>query len=464
MPGDAPTGAQSVLDRWDGRLPRWLTERLALCALLLLPLSAAATIDLGFTLTVSYILAAFAVIVGAPSVVRGLLRLPRSVLLPGTGVLLVYLIGVIVGSDLGLSAQAARSRFRDVVYLADLGLGLMLVALLADIVARKQSPRRLIVWLCVGASLAALYAIYQWFAQQYGWPASDVNNTVNSDGVTTGYRYQGSGLLGWERARGTFKEPLLLASHLAIALPLMIGLAVSARGRRRLGWICGIAATAIAFMLTVSVLVAAALLVASLAVATVWAVGRGATRTAATLGAVGVLVLAAAPAVFVDPSVVAGATGRSPEMLRATSANRIDAWREATTVWSQRPVGGYGPGQSSIRLAYRPDLGPGTAPAVALGSAQGLWAAALIDTGLIGVIAWSWLFVAVAGVVLRALLERTHILLMVSAVAGISAFVVGQMSGDRLDLRAWVALGLVLATATATASLPSKREPGEAHR
>lgn len=462
MHGGALAGVPSAspLATWDDPRLRRLSARLVLCSLLLLPLSAAATIDVGFTLTLSYLLAVCAVAVGLPSVVSGVLRLPRPLVFAGAALLLVYILGVIFGSDLGLASQPGRSRFRDVVYLVDLALGLALVVLLVDLVARTLSLRRTISWLCAGSAAVALYAIYQWLAQHYGWPGGDLNNTVNSDGVTTGRRSQGPGLFGWERVRGTFKEPLLLASHLAISLPLVIGLIASARGRfSRVGWGCAVVAIAVALALTVSVLAVAAAVVATLAVASVWAVRVGAPRSAAVLGAVGVLVLVTGPVLFVNPSGLSTVTGRSAEALNMTSANRVDAWRRATTLWSQRPVAGYGPGQSSVRLAYRPDLGPGAQPTVALGSAQGLWAAALIDTGLIGLIAWLCLFGAAGAFALSALLTRGSPLLLACAVAGTTALVVSQMSGDRLDLRAWVALGLLVATS----SLLRERDPGEGH-
>ena len=446
-----------LLKSWDRPALRTGAERSLLLSALLLPLSAAATVDLGFTMTLSYLLGIVAVVLGAPSVIRGALRLPSTLVAVAGLVLLVYASGVVIGSDLGLSDQIARSRFRDVVYLVDLCLGMALVALIVDIVARGRVAIMLAASLCAGATAVAGYAIYQWFALHYGWPAGSVNNALNSDGVTRGALYQGAGILGWERVRGTFKEPLFLASHLVIALPLTYAIARRSSGRRRTVWRVAAGTIATALMLTASSLAVGALFVATLAVCCVWAVRRGAIRRSAVLGATTALVLLLAPVVFVDPSVLSGATGRSKEDLRVTSANRISAWSGATTVWSQRPVLGFGPGQSSIRLSYRPDLGPGVDAPLALGSAQGLWAASLVDVGLLGFSVWLAFFGAAAAAVYRALAREPNDLLIACAISGCAAVVLGNMSADRLDIRTWFALGLALAAAC----LVSQRMAGD---
>lgn len=447
----------SLLGAWDRPRVRGAADRLMMLSALLLPLSAAATVDVGFTLTLSYLAALAAVVLGAPSVIRGGLRLPRAVVAAAAAVLVLYAVGVVAGSDLGLPSQPDRSRLRDVAYLMDVVLGMAILALLADIVARRRTAARLVGFLCAGATAAALYAIYQWLAQHYGWPAANVNNTLNSDGVTTGARYQGAGVLGWERARGTFKEPLLLASHLVIALPLAGALAQRSAGRARTAWTTATAMIAVALILTSSTLAVGALLVATVASCCVLAVRRGAIRTAAALGATGTVVLFLAPVVFVNPSILSGATGRSKQELRATSVNRIDAWQRATRVWSQRPVAGFGPGQSSIRLAYRPTLESRTNGPLALGSAQGLWAASLIDAGLLGFFAWLAFLATVGWAVFKALLRGRGGLLLACAIAGCAASILGDLSGDRLDIRAWFAIGL----AFAAAGLIGKRETTE---
>jgi len=445
----------AVVQAWDAPLPRALADWLLLAATFLLPLSAAGTIELGFTITISYVLGGVAAVVGFPSVIRGSLRLPRWLLCAAFGLLAVYAIGVVMGSDLGLSSSTGRSRFRDVVYFLDLALGLAIMALMVDFVGRRRTPRPLMACLSAGAAVAATYAAYQWLAQHYGWPLRDVVNALNSDGVTTGDRDQGPGLLGWERVRGTFKEPLLLASYLALSLPVTVVLAVSADRRAKLAWTACAVVITLTLVLTVSLVAWAALFLATLVVASIWAVQRGKPRMAGILGAACAMALAVGPTVFVDPSALSTVTGRSKETLRLTSGNRTEAWARAAVVWSERPMHGFGPGQSAVRLAYRPDLGPAVDAPITFGSAQGLWAAALIDGGLVALFAWTALLASAALFVGRSLLLRNDPLLLGCAVGGLVAAIVSQLSGDRLDLRVWFAWGLVLAAA----SLMSQQQP-----
>lgn len=454
----------TILREWDRPRARTGADRLIMLAAALLPLSAAATVDVGFTLTPSYGLSAVAVVVGFPSVLRGALRVPRPVLLAALSVLGIYAAGAIIGSDVGLSSQVGRSHFRDVVYVVDIALGLAVVALLIDVVGRRENPFDVICWFCVGAAVAAAYAIYQWFAQHYGWPGANLNNTVNSDGITTGARDQGAGVFGWERVRGTFKEPLLLASHLAIALPMTFALRDRTTGRRRLVWTGAAGLTLLALGLTGSTLAISCLLVAAMTLGCMWSVQRGRLRLSAVLGVAAAGALLAAPAVFVDPGVLSGVTGRSQTELRLTSDNRLDAWRDAAIQWSERPAIGFGPGQSAVRLAYRPDLGPDVQAPLTFGSAQGLWAASLVDTGLVGFFAWAVFFVLLAGATLTVLRRGAPGLLFACGATGLTATLLGQLSADRLDLRTWFALGLLLATAGLIRNNQASKRDHQAHQ
>jgi O-antigen ligase len=433
---------------WTGATAADIARLLVLAAAALLSLSAAATFEVGFTLTPSYLLVALAVIVGAPAALRGWLALPRYAYCLATLLVIVYLVGVVTGSDSGLPDQPQRSTHRDVVYLLDLIIGLQVVGLAVDLFHDRGALRRFAICLCAGGVGAATYAIYQWPAQHFGLPLADINNALNSDGFTRGHRFQGVGLLGWERVRGTFKEPLFLASYLAMLIPLCIGLAASASRRRRLLWLAAAGVMGLALAFTVSSLAWAALGLALLALLAGWAVLTGRVRLAWVFGSVLGLVVLLAPSFFLDPSILSGVTGRSPDALRATSQNRLNAWDGALQVWSSRPVFGYGPGQSAVRLAYRPSVAPGETAPLVLGSAQGLWAASLVDVGLVGLWTWALLLATLATIAGRALRRAPRSLPFAALLSAGIAVLLGQITADRLDLRVWLVVGMLMAAAT----------------
>lgn len=422
-----------------------VVRTLACAAAAALFLNAAGTLDAGFTVTPSYALLALAVVLGLPSVVRGWLSLPRRGLLTAGVLAAIYAAGVIFGSDLGLSSQASRSSNRDLVYFADLLLGLAIVGLLVGAFADRRSRQRLIVWLCLGGLTASMYAIYQWLALHYGWPLSDINNAVNSDGYTVGHQFQGVGIFGWERVRGTFKEPLFLASYLVVVVVLAFGRAVGGRGRDRIRWLAVAAAALVALAATASSLAWGTLALIFVIVATLWAVASGRSRAAAVLGAVLAAAVLTAPPLFADPSLLSSLTGRSKADLRTTSQNRLNAWKRVNGVWSARPIFGHGPGQSAVRLAYRPSVPPGERAPIVLGSAQGLWAASLIDVGLLGFFAWIALFACLFGFALPRAVRALDPIVLAATAAALSAVLLGELAGDRLDTRVWITLGLMCA-------------------
>ena len=431
---------------WAERAALWLL----VAAAALLFLNAAATVEVGFTLQPSYGLALAAVALGAPAVVRGWRRMPPPIRLAAAVLLAVYLLALGLGVDAGLASQAGRSRFRDLVYVADLAFGLALIGLVAGLAQRPGAVRRLVWGLLASAAAAAAYGLYQWPAQHFGWPLADLNTGLNSDGFSRGHRFQGSGLLGWERIRGTFKEPLFLAGFIVVAAPLAIGELAGSRGRTRALLALGIAVGLAALTLTVSSLSWGLLGLGGLVVAALAAVAWGHVHRAALAGAALAGALLIAPLVFADPSALAGVTGRSQAELQSTSANRVGAWDGALDVWEARPVLGHGPGQSAVRLAYRPEgaaIRPGLQAPVVLGSAQGLWAASLIDVGLVGLAAWAALIGALFALGVQAFLRAPSWRAVGIVGAAALAVLLGQLAGDRLDARIWLALGLLGAVA-----------------
>ena len=442
------TSAARAWSVWIGDSATAISRALMLGAATLLFLSAAATLEASFTMTASYALALLAAGIGAPAALRGWLRLTPFASLAAAAIVAIYIIAAWIGTDAVVPSQAPRSSHRDLAYVLDLILGFAVVGLVVDAFRDRRSLRRLVVCLCFGGFAAAAYAIYQWPAQHFGLPFADVNNAVNSDGFTRGHRFQGVGLFGWERVRGTFKEPLFLASYLATLVPLCLGLAAQSHRGERMLWLAGSTMITLALVLTVSSLAWAALGVVLFATAAVWAVQTGRVRLAGATGCVLVILLMLGPILFVNPSIVSGLTGRSPDALRATSQNRLDAWTAATRTWSARPVLGFGPGQSAIQLAYRPSVAPDERAPIVLGSAQGLWAASLLDTGIIGLFGWMAFFAAVCAIAADAIARRPSAMLAAAASSTAIAVLLANMAGDRLDLRVWVVLALLAAAAS----------------
>jgi hypothetical protein len=438
----------------------WAGGWLTVAAAVLLFLDAAGTLEAAFTVRPSYLLLAAANVVALPWVARGWSRLPASVTVSAAALVAVYVIAAVADSRPVAVPGLARTSHRELAFLADLVVGVGTIGLIVGLRSGGWPLRRLVWALLAGLVLAVLYAAYQWPAQHFGWPLADINSAPNSDNFSTGHRYQGAGVFGWERVRGTFKEPLFLAAYVAALLPFLVLATVQAGPRIRRPLAAGLVLAVAVFALTASSLAWGVALLLVLTLAVVWAVAFGRPRPAAVLGGLLAAGVLAAPVVFVNASVVAGATGRSGRQLQATVAHRRDAWRQVGELWSAKPVLGRGPGHSSIALAYRPDpaaVNRTAAPRV-LGSAQGVWAAALLDAGLVGLAAWLAALVGLFVVALRSLLGRAEPLAWAAFAAAGIATLLGQVAGDRFDLKVWVLLGLL-----AAASQPPGRQAAD-HR
>jgi len=436
-----------------------MTGMLLMAAVALLGLSAAGTVEVAFTLQPSYGLLCVAGLTGLPWVIDGWRRMPRTVQIAAAALVVIYVAAALSGSPARLPSQSRGGELRTLVYLADLGLGLTIVGLLNGMWTRTLAKRLLIAF-CVGAGITAAVAVYQWFALRFALPLSDINTAPNSDGFTTGHSFQGNGLLGWERARGTFKEPLVLGSFCVMSLPLALLATGISRGPLRV--VAGGCALmlACALTLTVSSLSAGLFIAIGIVIGLIMALRDARVRLSGVLGAAVLLGLVTGPILLSNPSALSSLTGRSSTDLKLTADNRKVAWRAALAQWDERPVLGYGPGQSSVRLAYRPALNAGnrTQAPVVLGSAQGIWAASLVDAGILGFCAWIGLFASLLIIGVRAAWRaRGSVLLLLSWCAATAA-AISNFTGDRVDVRAWLALGVL-----AAASQLSGGEPGPPH-
>lgn len=453
--GVSASGSPSLLYRvrslWGGEGALRVTTALVLAACALLSLNAAATVEVVYTLRLSYILLAVACVAGLPFVRRGWRSLPASWRWTAGLVVASYTAAAVVGSGGTLAEQERGGSQREILYLMDLLLGLATVCLLAGLFSEGRKVRLPLGALVLGALGAAIYGIVQWPAQHFDWPLASINNALNPDAVTRGDVFQGNGLvLGWERVRGTFTEPLFFGLYLGTMLPLIT---VWLTWRRRRLIACAVVASVIAFalLLTSSFPSWALFALASVVGLISLSISRGAVIPAALAG--GTLAIVGVGVGFVlfgNPEIFAKATGRDASEFAVTSSARTTAWEQSARAGMRRPVLGHGPGQSAVQLAYRQDpkvVGKRSAPVV-LGSAQGLLPAALIDAGLLGVSAWIAFVVASLLPILRGLSHSPTNLQLGIAVACLIAAGGALVSGDRFEIQVWVVLGLALATTT----------------
>jgi hypothetical protein len=425
-------------------------------------LSTTATVQVVYTIRPSYVLLALATILGIPYVLRGWRRMPLPVILFAAALLVAYFLAAALGDGDSLVGQRRASSTRALVYLADLGFGLSVIGLIAGIWSRLENARSLAIALVVGLGLASLYALYQWPARHFGWPFSDVNNALDSSGVTRG-AFQGSGFFGWERVRGTFIEPQILASYLAALLPLGIALARRPTPAGLLAGASALVAVA-ALPLTSSAPPLALLVAAAFAAVAIAAAARARFLVAGAAATTLIATLVLAPIVLSLPELIAPITGRSAQEVAITTEYRTDRWEQSITIWTAEPAFGHGPGQSAVQHTIDSDLPPDARPREAgpLESAQGLWAASLVDAGVLGFSFWILLFGAILLTGVRAAIRMPTALNIGTVCAAGIGIAASQISGDRLELHVWVLLGLALLMASG--ENPERESPKTAQR
>lgn len=424
------------------RLSRWLM----LGGVATLFLAATATVDVGYTLRVSYVLFVLAAVFGWRLMLAGWRRLGPLLQLALAALVLVHLAATILGDTAELEGVTRAGATRVYATLFDLVLGIAVLLLVVGSWRGARAVAPLLAAVLVGVVWAGAYALYQWLAQHFGWPFDDVVNVQDSNAVSRG-GFQGTGILGWERARGTFLEPHFLAAYVASLLPLALaGLVTGGARRLRLLAAAAVAAAAAALLVTSSFPLWALLVFTGCAGLALWAVAAGRPLRAGVLTAIVCALALLVPVVLLSPEVLSDVTGRSASEITETTRFRTDTWERALGIWSTRPILGFGPGQSSVRLtADVAGLEPGAT--AGLQSAQGLWAAALIDVGVLGLAAWiAFVVLALARAVTA--LQVGPLWLRVGALtAALTAVLSAQITGDRLDLWAWVLLGVAIALA-----------------
>lgn len=421
-------------------------------------LSATGTIEIVYTARPSYLLIGAALVVGGRFLWVGWLRL-GDIHWWALGLLVAYLIAAGVGETIVLAGEARGGGYREFVYLADLIVGLLAVGLISALWTGRAHIQALVIAFVIGAAAAAAYGVYQWPAQHFGWPFDEVNNTFDSTGVTRGAS-QGNAVLGWERIRGTFLEPHFLAAYLASVFPLCLGLAYAARGISRYLAFVAAALVAVAMILTASIPGVGALAVGAFIGFTIFAIAQGRVQLARVLGGFVVVAVAFVILLITSPELAAPVTGRAEAEIAHSMEFRKAAWGQAIDVWARRPMTGYGPGQSSVRLAWESSAQDSLGAPRVLGSSHGLWAASLVDGGVLVFGLWAAFLAAVLFRGARLVMRAPSALTLALFVSTCTAVVASEISGDRLDLRVWLLVGAMLA-ATGEQAEPDRSDRDE---
>jgi hypothetical protein len=432
-------GAHRVLAAWQSPTMARVARVLTLAGAATLFLQSAATVDVVFTIRVSYVLLMAALVVGLPWAWSGWRASPRWLTVAAAGLLVAYVLATLFGNEAVLAAGRS-GRSRSLVYLGDLTLGLGVLGLVRGLWEGDDGRRSLIGALALGGIAAGVYALYQWPAQHFGLPLHDVVTTGDSNGITSGGA-QGNGVLGWERVRGTFLEPHFLGTFLASILPLVVAWGLGGSRRVLRPAAVGAAAMLIALLLTASVPSWFCFGLATLITVALAATARGHVRAAATFASFAAVVCVMAPLTLARPEAAAALTHRGADSMAVTTRFRTEAWDQALEVWATRPVLGFGAGQSSVRLALAND----GVEAAALPSAQGLWAASLIDVGVLGFAAWAVLLIGIAVHCAQTAWRRPGAMELLVFCSVIGGCLSTAVAGDRMELRVWVVLGLGMA-------------------
>jgi O-antigen ligase len=411
-------------------------------------LSAAGTVHAVYTLQPSYILAAAGVAIGLPWLVSGWMNSGSLLRCASLALIVVYFVSLLAGHPISLPGSPRTGRTRELVYIADLCVGLGAVGTIAGLWGGSGNPRAMPDALLAGGLIAASYAVYQWLGLHFHWPFIHVNNTLNTNGVTSGAS-QGIGLFGWERTQGTFLEPHFLGAYLASLCPLCVGAALAAHRPwiKRCLW-GGALIMLVALLSTDSAPALASLALVGTAGVGLFAVLQGRPARAALAVSAVVGALALLPITGTQRATALG-TGRSAGTITLTTQFRTATWARAIELWAQKPILGAGPGQASVRLTVAgvdqvlfQKLPPG-----ALLSSQGLWAAVLLDTGLLGLAAWLLFLGGVTWSAVRRLISHPDHLAAALLCALVIALFGSLTAGDRLELWVWLLLGGVLAAA-----------------
>ena len=416
-----------------------VVELATLASLAFLFLQATATIDASYTVRVSFVLVLVACALGLPLIIEGWRGLPFS--LGATALLLfgAYLLAWIFG-DLATVSTGRGGGTRAASYVGDLAVGLLAIGLVAALWTRPSEYIKPLSALVFGATVASLYGIYQWFALHHGWPLSDVVDVVDSNGVTVDGS-QGVGILGWERIRGTFLEPHLLATYVAVILPVCAVLTARSRGRARVGMLAATSSLLLCLLLTSSLSTWAIVAVATGATGTLYCIAMGFVTRAAVCGASLAVIAICSAVVVAAPELSAKVTGRSEKEIVATFDSRTEQWDSTLELLDVRPALGYGPGQSSVQFAANVE-GVDGVDQVVLGTANGLWAASLIDVGLVGAAFWVLFLGAAVAYVVREVLRAPDTLSCALLLACVVAILDTLVVGDRPPTQLWLLIGL----------------------
>ena len=338
--------------------------------------------------------------------------------------LLVFLL-VSLSWSINLDA-AARSFLR-------ISAAIIMAALVAVSVRNGHQLRRLIVAMCLGAGVTAIYgylqyargydALYQYFSPFYDTPFVD----------------RGGGFA----IVATFANPNILAGYGVMILPLTWSRVAESSGQRRLAWLGMSLLLAGMVLLTFSK--ASWIIVAMLA--TLWLLAR--MRVAPRLLLVGAGGVALSVVLFYFEPLLETLLFLFPDTRQASVDPRLALWRAALGVFVEQPLLGHGlEGFAAATITAR------TGYLANLVRAHNMFLQTLVDLGIVGsLLLWGTLVPVMTGGLraLRAHAEspdtRTHLALLLSAA---SVFIYGmvddQNASNQYVNTFWMVFGLLAAS------------------
>lgn len=297
------------------------------------------------------------------------------------------------------------------------------------------------------ATALAGYGIYQLFAFAFDLPFVDITNALGTGGGV--YRVSTYGASHYFRAHGTFQEPLNFGHYLVSAFFLPFSLWLygprSATGEWRLfrSYLFPLLLLAVALLLTRSrgALIGFAVGLVTLLLFARW---RAILRilTAAAVAAGGTLAL-----MWLSPEVyeilLAGSLERFG-MSWLMIEPRLEAWDFLLDLFGEHPVLGVGLGNYAVHRAAA-----GVAHAALPGSAFGIYWQALVETGILGLVALGLVLLRFYQVLLS-VLRRTQRTpwhpYALGFLASFTAMMVQYVTfGDRLGMHVWFMMGAAMA-------------------
>lgn len=417
-----------------------------------LPLEAAAVLEVGFTLRIAYLLAALCALC-TWSIYR-IKRVPESRSLRPLAVFAlistISLIQIVLFPPPPIhgilsSLETRASGMRYFVQLFMLLLHVLLFLNVLVLFRERAQVRTAVKIYVVVAVIIAIYTLYQPVAVNFNLPLQAITNSINTNGIGYGGVPYASTDVAAVRPRATFQEPGNLGQYLLTALAILLLYNPFTSRKAKLFHYLSISILTWGIIVTIArgTYISLALIVLYLLLS------RLRRESIKSIGVMLCSILLFAVIIFPvlgtrkteDVSFTLMLLGRF-SMADDSSRERVQALPALISVWSKHPVLGVGLGAYGSWGSA--EMGLGT-----ILSACGVWWSVLVETGILGLIAYIWFIAAVLlplhyGV-MRCRdpeLRRIGAGLMVSVVGALVQYL---FFADRMSTAVWFLLGLCAA-------------------